>query len=304
MAAFRTLVMSVAMCLAGATGAAEPVIPAIDVHVHTWFPAMAQAYKDPRYSNAQVMREYTHLMDELHIEAAVLSGPQPQLVQEWQRANPARRFIPALMIDAPFDAGQGERIRQWVQSGQIAVLGEVGLQYGGMAPTDAGYDAYFKLASELDVPIAIHMGPLTPAKPLLGLKSALVRNGEPLLLEDALTKYPNLRLQVMHGGWPFTDQMIALMNAYPNVYIDVANTAYAIGVNDFHYHLKRFVDAGLAARILWGSDTSGPFEIEKAVRESIGNIMNAEFLTLAQKRAILHDNAVRFFRLDRKPGQD
>ena len=54
---------------------------------------------------------------------------------------------------------------------------------------------------------------------------------------------------------------------------------------------------------MWGSDTSGPFEIEKAVRESIANVQNAAFLTPEQKRDILHDNAVRFFRLQLPKGQ-
>jgi len=281
---------------------AESPAPVIDVHVHTWFPAMAQAYKDDRYSNAQVMRDYKKLMDEMNIVRAVLSGPDPKTVAEWLNHGDTR-FIPALMIGSTLTPRREHEIRRWVRSGQIAVLGEVGLEYAGMSPADPAYEAYFKLAAELDVPLAVHMGPVTPAKPLLGLKNALVRNGDPLLLEDALNKYPNVRLQVMHAGWPFTDHMIAIMVAYPNVYVDVANTAYAFGPADFHYHLKRLVDAGLSKRIMWGSDTSGPFEIDKAVRESLANILNADFLTDEQRRDILHDNAVRFFRLTMPQGQ-
>lgn len=296
MRAFRTLAaLALATVLLG-QAAAQDSSDIIDVHVHTWFPAMAQAYKDTRYTNAQVMHDYLRLANELHITVSVLSGPDPRTVYEWHNAN-QWHFVPALMIDAPFDATRAKQIREWVKSGKIAVLGEVGLEYSGLSPQDPGYEAYFKLASELDVPLAIHMGPVTPAKTLLGLKSALVRNGDPLLLEDALTKYPRVRLQVMHAGWPFTDHMIAIMTAYPNVYVDIANTGYVFGPNDLHYHLKRMVDAGLGKRIMWGSDTSGPFEIEKAVRESLANIQSADFLTAEQKRDILHDNAARFFRL-------
>ena len=280
----------------------EPVPPVIDVHVHTWFPAMASAYQDARYSNAQVMHDYRPLMDELNIVRAILSGPDPVTVNDWRKQGD-ERFIPALMIGAPLTSSRRKEIRSWVQSGQIAVLGEVGLQYAGLSPADPAYEEYFRLASELDVPLAIHMGPVTPAKPLLGLKRALVRNGDPLLLEDALAKYPNVRLQVMHAGWPLTDHMIAIMTAYPNVYVDVANTAYAFGAEDLHYHLKRLVDAGLSRRIMWGSDTSGPFEIGKAVRESLANIQSADFLSSEQRRDILHDNAVRFFRLSLPAGQ-
>jgi predicted TIM-barrel fold metal-dependent hydrolase len=280
-------------------GQAEPII---DVHVHTWFPAMAQAYNDDRYTNAQVMHDYLRVADELHVLTSVLSGPDPKTVNEWRKRDTAR-FVPALMIDTPMDTARREQIRRWVQSGQVAVLGEVGLEYAGLSPKEPAYEEYFKLASELDVPLAIHMGPVTPAKTLLGLKGALVRNGDPLLLEDVLTKYPKVRLQVMHAGWPFTDHMIAIMTAYPNVYVDIANTGYVFGRNDLHYHLKRMVDAGLGKRIMWGSDTSGPSEIEKAVRESLANVQSADFLTPEQKRDILHDNAVRFFRLSLPPGR-
>lgn len=276
--------------------------PIIDVHVHTWFPAMAQAYKDGSYSNAQVMRDYLRVADELHVLTSVLSGPEPATVNEWRKMD-AARFVPALMIDTPMTSSRREQIRRWVKSGEVAVLGEVGLEYSGLSPAEGAYEEYFKLASELDIPLAIHMGPVTPAKTLLGLKSALVRNGDPLLLEDALTKYPTVRLQVMHAGWPFTDHMIAIMTAYPNVYVDIANTGYVFGRSDLHYHLKRMVDAGLGKRIMWGSDTSGPFEIERAVRESLANVQSADFLTHEQKRDILHDNAVRFFRLSLPPGR-
>jgi len=283
----------------GSSAVADGSIPAIDVHVHTWFPAMAAAYKDPRYTNEFVLSKYLSLMDARHIERAVVSGADLMQVEEWQARAPGR-FVPALMIDGPLDAKRRDDIRAWVRAGRLAVIGEVGLQYAGLAPDDPVIDEYCQLAVELDVPIAIHVGPVTPAKPLLGLETALVRNGDPLRLEGLLNRYPTLRLQVMHAGWPFTDQMIAIMTAYPNVYVDIANNAYVFGTADFHYHLKRLVDAGLSKRIMWGSDTSGPFEIDRAVNESLDNITNAPFLTDTQKRDILRDNAARFFRLDRR----
>jgi predicted TIM-barrel fold metal-dependent hydrolase len=37
-------------------------------------------------------------------------------------------------------------------------MGEIGLQYEGISPSDPSVDAYFALAEELDIPVAIHMG--------------------------------------------------------------------------------------------------------------------------------------------------
>ena len=38
------------------------------------------------------------------------------------------------------------------------VMGEIGLQYEGISPSDPSVDSYFALAEELDIPVAIHMG--------------------------------------------------------------------------------------------------------------------------------------------------
>jgi predicted TIM-barrel fold metal-dependent hydrolase len=59
----------------------------------------------------------------------------------------------------------------------------------------------------------------------------------------------------------------------------------------------------VSKRIMWGSDTSGPFEIEKAERESLTNIQSADLLPNEQRRDILHDHAARSFRLSLPAGQ-
>ena len=41
---------------------------------------------------------------------------------------------------------------------RLQVMGEIGLQYEGISPSDPSVDAYFALAEELDIPVAIHMG--------------------------------------------------------------------------------------------------------------------------------------------------
>src|SRR4051812_25092594 len=64
--------------------------------------------------------------------------------------------------------------------------------------------------------IRVRPAPHLSARPRFGQ-----RLGNPLLFEDVLIRLPNLRLYVMHAGWPFLDEMIALLYAYPSVYVDV-----------------------------------------------------------------------------------
>ena len=63
----------------------------------------------------------------------------------------------------------------------------------------------------------------------------------------------------------------------------------------FSDRLRRIVDAGFRNRVMFGSDQMiWPEAIEIAIEA----IEGAEFLTAQQKRAILHDNAVRFLRIE------
>jgi hypothetical protein len=37
-----------------------------------------------------------------------------------------------------------------------------------------------------------------------------------------LIRHPRLRVFVMHAGWPYLDDMIALLATYPQVHVDIA----------------------------------------------------------------------------------
>jgi predicted TIM-barrel fold metal-dependent hydrolase len=118
--------------------------------------------------------------------------------------------------------------------------------------------------------------------------------GDPLLLEEVLIRHPNLRLYVMHAGWPLLNEMIALMHGLPQVYADVSFIDWHLPQKEFHYHLRRLVEAGFGNRILFGSDQN---VWPDAIRIAIESIDSADFLDETQKRDILCNNAVRFLKL-------
>jgi hypothetical protein len=66
----------------------------------------------------------------------------------------------------------------------------------------------------------------------------------------------------------------------------------------FHEYLRALMRANLGDRLMFGSDAAGP----GAVAPSIDGITSAAFLSDGQRRAILCDNAARFFRLTTRPG--
>lgn len=229
------------------------------------------------------------MLDRYNI-TAVTSGPA-DLVAAWHKASPAR-IIPALAFGGS-DLPSIDTLRAMHKAGQLAVIGEIGTEYDGIAPTDPKLEPYYALAEELDVPIAIHMGPGPPGAAYLGMHFRMALS-DPMLLEEVLVRHPRLRLYVMHAGWPMGDQMVALLYAHPQVYVDTAVIAYTQPRAEFWSYLKRLVDAGYEKRIMYGSDQ---MVWPDAIPASIDAIQTAPFLSAEQKRDILYNNAVRFLRL-------
>ncbi len=238
------------------------------------------------------LRQRSLAMLDCYNITAVTSG-SPEMVARWQKAAPDR-IIPGVGF------GMGDlipvaRLRELHARGQLQVIGELAFQYDGVGPDDPRLEPYWALAEELDVPVAIHMGPGPPGAPYVpGLAAYRMALSNPLLLENVLVRHPKLRLYVMHAGWPMADTMVALLYAHPQVYVDTGVIDYVLPRAEFHRHLQRLVEAGFGRRIMFGSDQ---MVWPDAIPVAIAAIEMAPFLSAAQKRDILHDNAARFLRL-------
>ena len=223
---------------------------------------------------------------------AIASG-EAEVVAAWMKAEPGR-IIPALYVGEPLPTI--DSLRALHAAGRLKVLGEIGVQYLGIAPDDPRLEPYWTLAEELDIPVAIHVGPGPPGVSYMpgagGYRAAL---SNPLRLEDVLVRHPKLRLYVMHAGWPMADEMIALLYAHPHVYVDTGVIDFVLPRAEFHRYLRRIVDAGLGERVMFGSDN---MLWPETIVAGIEAINSADFLTAKQKRDILHDNAARFLRLE------
>ena len=222
---------------------------------------------------------------------AVASGPAPH-VKALRQAAP-ERVIPGLSFGDDKLPSIGE-LRKLHSDGLLKVIGELTFQYGGIAPDDPRIEPYYALAEELDVPLAIHIGPGPPGNSYFGAPGYRMRASNPLALEEVLMRHPKLRLYVMHAGWPMGDEMVALLYAHPQVYVDISVINYAFPRAEFHSYLKRLVDAGFAPRIMFGSDQ---MIWPEAVDAAIEGIETAAFLSPQQKRDIFYNNAARFLRL-------
>jgi uncharacterized protein len=295
-------------------------LPIIDVHVHAmkispgipnmcpWFlsnmpggdpnkPApnfLATDCADPLKA-AQSDKEFQDaLMATMkRLNITIVASGDPTILRNWQKAAPGK-VIPSMSI-TDTKAITVEAFRDSMSSGFYVVMGEIAPQYQGMSPSDTSLDAYFGVAEKLNIPVGIHMGTGGNGQANITAPKYRASMGNPLLLEDLLARHPKLKLWVMHAGYPMIDNMIALMGANAYVYVDLAGMIWSYPLGEVNGYIKRLVQAGFEKRIMYGTDL---MIWPKLLETSIGVIENANYLSFDQKRDILYNNAVRFFRLD------
>lgn len=275
-------------------------LPIIDMHMHTGLPHKVpagtpalcrpepcegdgQATVDP----TELMKKTMEAMERYNIVKGFLSGVDFAVVQQWKKVAPERFIASPFILKAT--KSELEKLRSEYTAGRFSGMGEIGTQLNGIPPNHTSLEPYFKLAEEFDLPVLIHTLGIGPYMP--HFRSAA---GSPKLLEDVLVRHPKLRLFVENAGYPYRDEMIAMMYQYPQLYADVSTISWVIPRAAFYDYLEAFVRAGLGKRLMFGSDQMvWPEKISSAVEA----IEEASFLTDEQKRDIFYNNAKRFLRL-------
>jgi len=246
-------------------------------------------------AKGEYLKDVIAEMERLNVTAVVFGDPKS--VQKWRDAAP-NRVIPGTDFGGGREPGKrvplDELRKDFTQDG-FKVMGEIGLQYEGISPSDPSVDRYFALAEELDIPVAIHMGTGGSGRANVTMPRFRGSMGDPLLLEDLLARHPKLRIQVMHAGYPMIDNLLTLLQANSHVYVDVAGLIWSYPLKEVNRYIERIVEAGFEDRVMFGTDQ---VIWPKLMAYSISIIQNAEYLTPEQKRDILYNNAARFLRLD------
>ena len=316
--------LAIAPALARAQNTSTSPPPVIDVHFHAMddSPAGSQPMcpntsrftaSDPKAEEArsgwvqeecssklypaakgEYIKDVVADMERLNVTAVVFGSAEA--VKKWQDAAPGR-VIPGSGFSAGGKRLPVEEVRKLFAGGGFKVMGEIGLQYEGVSPSDMSVDPYFALAEELDIPVAIHMGTGGSGRANVTTPRFRGSMGNPLLLEDLLARHPKLRVQVMHAGYPMIDNMLTLLQASSHVYVDVAGLIWSYPIKEVNRYIERLVDAGFGDRVMFGTDQ---LVWPKLMAYSIGVIQNADYLTTAQKRDILYNNAARFLRIEAK----
>lgn len=278
-------------------------LPIIDVHLHCYNknPLWDALVPNPISGRAlTATNEKAHMletvaeMNKYNIVKGMVSSDYAVALR-WKAANPNRfivgyDFDDSSTVDLAF-------LRREHEAGRLDVIGEVGTQYSNIAPNDPRLEPIFALAEELDIPVAYHIHPGPFGAVYNGAPSMRQKINSPILLEDVIIKHPKLRLYVMHAGYPRIDEMINMLYAYPQLYVDIGVIDWTLPRAEFHEYLRRLVQAGYGERVMFGSDQ---MVWTDAIGMAIENINTAKLLSEKQKRDIFYNNAIRFFRLDKK----
>lgn len=269
--------------------------PVIDMHMHA-HPIGKLPSKEPKTgfiapnSNEELRAHTLNEYKNNNVVLAVTSGSQDSLY---------KMEAPSIIIKALGFMGNEnlDELRGKVMKYGYKLFSESAPQYLGLNPSDERLEPYFKLANEMGIPVGLHMGLGPPGAAYIGMEKYRMKDSNPLLLEDILIKYPEMKIFVAHAGWPFLEEMIGLLHAHPQVYVDISVINWALPKEEFYAYLQRLVQAGFADRIMYGSDQ---MQWPQSISKSIESIKTAPFLSEEQKKAILYDNAAKFLELDKE----
>jgi hypothetical protein len=283
---------------------AQRRLPIIDVHVHAFGwdhmgtpppPNIVTGKVPAAGSDKDFMDAVLAELKRYNVVKVVAGGPR-QHVTRWHAADP-HRIIGGTTVARDFPLFDTTAFREDVRAGRVGVMGELALAYSGIAPNDPRMEPYWVLAEQLDVPVALHTALAPPNTPYHCCPKFRTSLGNPALLEEVLVRHPKLRVYLMHAGYPFLQETIAILHMYPQVYVDVGAISWTRPREAFHDYLRALVREGFGKRVMFGSDQ---MMWPEAIGMAIEGIESADFLTPEQKRDIFFNNAVRFLRLDEK----
>lgn len=269
--------------------------PIIDMHQHAdveifakrqfCFPQPCEGAVTKAKNSAELKPMTLDAMERNNIVLGVISE-MPDNVLEWA-ASERDKYLVGINIGDPEDIPLDE-LKGLFTSGKAQVLGEIFSQYKGIPVDDPSLDPLFAMAHELNIPVHVHV---------LGIGGSPdfpSHLGNPLRLVPVLQKYPGLRVYLENAGWPFLDEVTALMYQYPSVYADVSTILHLTPRPVAHDYMEKLFKNGLGKRIMFGSDQMiWPEVIDVAVE----TVNSADFLTPEQKADIFYNNAARFLQL-------
>lgn len=171
--------------------------------------------------------------------------------------------------------------------------------HSGFYPDDERLNEVYEIASERNAPVLIHTG----------IKAQIYQRmifNNPTRVDEVATRFPNLKIIIMHAGYPWLNEALCVSRLNPNVYIDLTFLdvlEYTFEEGLLESVVKRFSRVLGAEKIVWGSEGEHldlPAYRDDGidrVKKCIEKILGFNFLKETEKENILYNNAARLLGL-------
>ncbi len=265
---------------AGREPSLEP-IPIIDAHIHTDFGGTPAPEDGMPYTRAELERE---------MKAAGVVGAVAHTARYdkgWVDLHDDG-VIHCAGIDAEVDAA---RLEEGLRAGRYRCI-KIYLGYVHQFAYDPKYEPAYQLAERYGVPVVFHTGDTYST-------SAKLKYADPLTVDEVAVDHPKVAFVIAHLGNPWIPSAVEVAYKNPNVYLDGS----ALMIGDLRRappeELERLVIEPVRwalaylekpDKLMYGSDW--PLVDMAAYAELFQRALRPE-----QRRAVMHDNAARLFKL-------
>jgi predicted TIM-barrel fold metal-dependent hydrolase len=154
----------------------------------------------------------------------------------------------------------------------------------GFYPNDRRLYPVYEKISELAIPVVIHMGIKPPSE------ESRLKYCHPIYIDDIAVDFPDMKIVVAHGAYPWVEDLVMAGLYAPNVSVDISTLNQiedSLGYPVVLPTLKTLVTAWGPGRVLFGSD--GIFNLEPL----ISAVRQADFLTDSDRELIFYKNALK-----------
>jgi predicted TIM-barrel fold metal-dependent hydrolase len=173
--------------------------------------------------------------------------------------------------------------------------------HSGFYPNDPRLTRTYELCSRMGVPVVIHTG-------IKAVRWQWMKFNQPINVDEVATNFPDLKIVMCHGGYPWTEEFMAVVYSNPNIWVDltflekIEETFILQGLAE--NTISRVVKLIGAKRLLWGSE--GPYmnlpfygsHDPNNYQVSQYKLVNRfDFLSAEDKADILGNNAARLLNL-------
>ncbi len=167
--------------------------------------------------------------------------------------------------------------------------------HSGFYPNDKRLNLVFQKCVEFDIPVVVHTG-------IKAVSWQNLKYNRPVYVDDIATNFPDLKIVMCHGGYPWVEEFIVVTYSNPNIWVDITFLDYIEKVYEkpglTENIIERLVNLIGPKRLIWGSEgpymnlplfgSHGP---EYYAKSQDFLVRRFEFLSEEDKKNILGENA-------------